>query len=36
VFTPLLVRGGDYILNPVIQVEGKTWSGVKDLNRQQP
>jgi hypothetical protein len=30
-FTPFLVTGGDYILNPVIQVEGKTWSGVKDL-----
>jgi hypothetical protein len=33
IYTPLLVRGGDYILNPVIQVEGKTWSGVKDLYR---
>jgi hypothetical protein len=32
-FTPLLVTGGDYILNPVIRVEGETWSRVKEFYR---
>jgi hypothetical protein len=32
-FTAVLVRGGDYILNPVVRVEGETWSGIKKLYR---
>jgi hypothetical protein len=31
--TPVLVRGSDYILNPVVRVEGETWSGIKKLYR---
>jgi len=32
-FTAMLVTGGSYILNPVIGVEGETWSGIKKLYR---